>query len=197
LHNSKLILFQFYSKMKYHRFITFFGFFTLILFSNSCSSDLDFNQINDAKLELTYIANLSYFDVQAKDFIMNGQEQAIAFDAQNFDVFKDKYFKSYLRKADFFFEVENTIARSFSIDIILFDQNDKVLYVKRLIIPAYTGTKNIVSTTDIFENTKLDLLKQTTRLGFGLVKNPGTPLTVNTSGNLKLRSSATVYLVIQ
>jgi hypothetical protein len=148
-------------------------------------------------LTKSYIANLSYFDVQAKDFIMNGQEQAIAFDAQNFDVFKDKYFKSYLRKADFFFEVENTIARSFSIDIILFDQNDKVLYVKRLIIPAYTGTKNIVSTTDIFENTKLDLLKQTTRLGFGLVKNPGTPLTVNTSGNLKLRSSATVYLMIQ
>jgi hypothetical protein len=183
--------------MKYHRFIAIIGFFTLILFSNSCSSDLDFNQVNDVKLDPTYIANLSYFEIQAKDFIVNGQEQNIAFDAQNFDVFRDKYFKSYLKKADFFFEVENTIARSFSIDIILFGQNDQVLYVKRLAIPAYTGTKNVSSTTDIFENTKLDLLKQTTRLGFGIVKNPGTPLTVNSPGNLKLRSSATVYLVIQ
>jgi hypothetical protein len=183
--------------MKYHHFFTFIGFFTLILFSNSCSSDLDFNQINAAKLEPTYIANLSYFNVQAKDFVVNGQEQAIAFDAQNFDVFRDKYFKSYLRKADFFFEVENTIARSFSIDIILFDQNNQVLYMKSIAIPAYTGTKNVITTTDIFEDTKLDLLKKTTRLGFGIVKNPGTSLTVNSPGNLKLRSSATVYLVIQ
>lgn len=183
--------------MKCYRFIAIIGFFTLILFSNSCSSDLDFNQINDVRLEPTYIANLSYFDVQAKDFIVNSQEQNIAFDAQNFDVFRDKYFKQYLKRADFYFEVENTIARSFSIDIILFDQNDQVLYVKSLTIPAYTGTKNVSTTTDIFENTKLELLKQTTRLGFGIVKNPGTPLTVNSPGNLKLRSSATVYLVIQ
>jgi len=183
--------------MKYHRFIAFIGIFALIIFNASCSSDLDFNQVNDAKLEPTYIANLSYFDIQAKDFFVNGQEQDIAFDAQNFDVFRDKYFKNYLKKAEFFFEIENTIARSFSIDIILFDQNDQVLYVKRLVIPAYNGTKNVVTTTDIFENAKLDLLKQTTRLGFGIVKNPGTPLTVNSPGNLKLRSSATVYLVLQ
>jgi uncharacterized membrane protein YkoI len=45
---------------------------------------LDFNQVNDVKLD--HIANLSYFEIQAKDFIVNGQEQNIAFDAQNFDV---------------------------------------------------------------------------------------------------------------
>ena len=183
--------------MKYHRCIAFIGIFTLILFNTSCSSDLDFNQVNDVKLEPTYIANLSYFDIQANEFIVNGLERDIAFDAQNFDVFRDKYFKSYLRKVDFFFEVDNTIARSFSIDIILFDQNDQVLYVKRITIPAYTGVPNTITDTDVFENTKLDLLKQTTRLGFAIVKNPGAPLTVNSPGNLKLRSSATVYLVIQ
>lgn len=183
--------------MNYHRIIVLVGLFIGLFFSNSCSSDVDFNQINEAKLEPTYIANLSYFDIQAKDFIVNGQEQAIAFDSENFDVFRDKYFKSYLTKADFFFEVDNTITRSFSIDIILFDQNDQVLYVKQLFIPAYTGTKNTFTTNDVFENTKLELLKQTTRLGFGIVKNAGMPLTSNSPGNLKLRSSATVYLVIQ
>ena len=161
---------------------------------SSCSSELDFNQVNDAKLEPVFIANLSYFDVQPKDFFVNGQEQAIAFDAENF---RDKYFKSYLRKADFYFEVENTITRSFSLDIVLFDQNDQVLYIKTLAIPAYTGTTIRVTDTDIFENAKLDLLKRTTRLGFGIVKNAGTPLTVNSPGNLILRSTATVYLVIQ
>jgi hypothetical protein len=183
--------------MKYHHVFAFIGLLMLVVCNSSCSSNLDFNQINDAKLEPTYVANLSYFDLQAKDFIVNGQEQDLAFDAQNFDVFRDKYFKSYLKKAEFLFEVENTITRSFSIDIILFDQNNQVLYVKRIIIPAYSGVSNTITATDVFENTKLDLLKQTTRLGFALVKNPGTPLTVNSAGHLVLRSSATVYLVIQ
>lgn len=183
--------------MKYYRICAIIGFFTLALFTNSCSSDLDFNQINDAKLAPTYVGNLSYFDLQAKDFIVNNLEQDLAFNAQNFDVFRDKYFKSYLRKVDFYFEFENTIARSFNIEIILYDQNDQVLYVKPFSIPAYTGTPNTITATDIFENAKLDLLKQTTRLGFAIVKNPGTALNVNSTGNLKLRSSATVYLVIQ
>lgn len=183
--------------MKYNRILASIGLIFLIIFSNSCSSDLDFNQIDDARLEPTYIANLSYFDIKANEFIIGGLEQDIAFDAQNFDVFRDKYFKSYLRKVDFFFEIENTIARSFSVDVILFDDNDQIVYVKRLTVPAYTGTTNIINDTDIFENTKLDLLKQTTRLGFAIVKNPGAPLTVTSTGNLKLKSSATVYLVIQ
>lgn len=183
--------------MKYYRIFVFCAFLSSLFLVSSCSSELDFNQVNDAKLEPVFIANLSYFDVQPKDFFVSGQEQAIAFDAENFDVFRDKYFKSYLRKADFYFEVENTITRSFSLDIVLFDQNDQVLYIKTLAIPAYTGTTIKVTDTDIFENAKLDLLKRTTRLGFGIVKNAGTPLTVNSPGNLILRSTATVYLVIQ
>jgi hypothetical protein len=183
--------------MKYYRIFAFIGIFSLIFSSSSCSSDLDFEQINDAKLEPVYVANLSYFDVQAKEFVVDGVERDFVFDAEDFDVFRDKYFKSYLRRADFFFKIDNTIARSFSIDISLFDENDQVLYLKRITVPAYTGTTNIITDTDIFENGKLDLLKQTTRLGFGIVKNPGAPLTVNSTGSLKLRSSATVYLVIQ
>jgi hypothetical protein len=183
--------------MKYDRIFAFIGIFSLIFFSSSCSSDLDFNQINDAKLEPTYIANLSYFDIQAREFVVDGVERDFAFDAQDFDVFRDKYFKSYLRRADFFFEINNTIARSFTLDIILFDENDQVLYVKRILVPAYSGTTNVITDTDVFENTKLDLLKQTKRLGFGIIKNPGTPLTENSTGNLKLRSNATVYLVIE
>jgi hypothetical protein len=57
--------------------------FTLvILFSFSCSSNLDFNQINDFKSEPVYIANLTYFDILAKQFIENGTEKN-TFDAQD------------------------------------------------------------------------------------------------------------------
>jgi hypothetical protein len=34
-----------------------------------------------------YIANLTYFDILAKQFIENGTQKNITFDAQEFDVF--------------------------------------------------------------------------------------------------------------
>jgi hypothetical protein len=72
--------------MKQYHTNKILGFVLVILFSFSCSSNLDFNQINDFKSEPVYIANLTYFDILAKQFIENGTKN-ITFDAQEFDVF--------------------------------------------------------------------------------------------------------------
>jgi ABC-type oligopeptide transport system substrate-binding subunit len=69
--------------MKQYHTNKILGFVLVILFSFSCSSNLDFNQINDFKSEPVYIANLTYFDILAKQFIENGTEKNITFDAQN------------------------------------------------------------------------------------------------------------------
>jgi hypothetical protein len=53
-----------FSMMQYHT-NKILGFVLVILFSFSCSSNLDFNQINDFKSEPVYIANLTYFDILA------------------------------------------------------------------------------------------------------------------------------------
>jgi hypothetical protein len=68
--------------MKQYHTNKILGFY-VILFSFSCSSNLDFNQINDFKSEPVYIANLTYFDILAKQFIENGTQKNITFDAQN------------------------------------------------------------------------------------------------------------------
>jgi hypothetical protein len=75
--------------MQYHT-NKILGFVLVILFSFSCSSNLDFNQINDFK-DPVYIANFTYFDLLAKQFIENGTEKNITFDAQEFDFF-DSFF---------------------------------------------------------------------------------------------------------
>jgi hypothetical protein len=87
--------------MKQYHTNKILGFVLVILFSFSCSSNLDFNQINDFKSEPVYIANLTYFDILAKQFIENGTEKNITFDAQEFDVFRILFRKS-LIQADFF-----------------------------------------------------------------------------------------------
>ncbi len=169
----------------------------LVLFSFSCSSDLDFNQVNDLVLEPVYVANLSYFDVLAKEFVTNGVEHNVGFDAEDFDVFRDSFFRNHLTKAELFFEVNNTINRSYTLDVVLLDQNNVVLYTIRFNVPAYSGGENIVSKTEVFENAKLNLLKNTRKLGFLFAMAPGPVLTENSVGSLKLKSSATTYMTVQ
>jgi hypothetical protein len=73
----------------------------LYILSVSCSSDLDFNQVNDLKLEPVIVANLGSFDVPAKEFVSGGIEQTVAGDLLDFNVFRDAYFNKSLVRADF------------------------------------------------------------------------------------------------
>lgn len=171
--------------------------FLSVLFS-SCSSDLDFDQTKDFKLEPAFVANLAYFNVPATSFVDNGTEQQIGFDVQEFDVFKEKYFNDHLVKAEFNFEMENTINRAFTLNILLLSGSDQIFQTITLAVPAYSGGTNVIKyPTEVFENQRLDLLKQTRKLGFVVVMAPGPPLNGSSTGSLKLRSSATAYMVIQ
>lgn len=183
--------------MKAYLINRFFGIVILTLLTFSCSSDLDFNQVNDLKLEPIIVGNLSYFNIPAKDFVDNGMERTVSFDAENFDVFRDSFLQNNLKRADFFFEVTNTINRAYFFDLILLDQNDQVLYTIRIDVPASADVPIIIKKTEVFENAKLDLLKATKRMEFLLVMNPGPALTENSLGSIKLRSSATAYLSVE
>ncbi|MBF4516258.1 hypothetical protein IRZ71_07890 [Flavobacterium sp. ANB] len=164
----------------------------------SCSSDLDFDQVNDLVLTPVFVANLAYFDVPANQFTDNGSAQQIASDIQPFKAFKEKFFKDNLVKAECDFELENTINRSFSLDVLFLNQNDQVLETLTFDIPAYSGGSNIIKyPTEVFENQRLVLLKQTVKIGFTVRIGAGPPLNSGSSGNLKLRSSATAYMEIE
>lgn len=175
----------------------FLGIFILSIFSISCSSDLDFNQVNDLKLEPVFVANLATFDVQANEFVIGGVEQNVAGDVLNFDVFKNSFLTDALTRADFFFEIDNTINRAYQVRLYLLDAGNTPLYTMAFDVPAYTGVQKLVTKTEIFQNAKLDLLKKTTKIGFLIAMYPGPPLSESSLGSLKLRSSATVYLVVE
>lgn len=164
----------------------------------SCSSDLDFDQTKDLKLEPVVVANLAYFDLPANKFLDNGTEQQIGFDEQNFDIFKQRFFTDHLAKAEFDFEIDNTVNRAFTLNVLLLNDNNQILQTITLAIPAYSGTSNVIKyPTEVFENQRLTLLKQSRKLGFVIIMAPGPPLTANSTGSLKLRSGATAYMVIE
>lgn len=180
-------------KSKYHH-ISSIILLAFLFFS--CSSDLDFDQVNDLKLEPAFLANLAYFDIPANKLIDDGGNHE-AYDTRGFDVFKDKFFNEHLRKAEFNFEIENTIDRAFVVKLLLLDANDQVLQTITYNVPAYTGGSNVMKyPTETFENERLDLLKKTVKIGFDISISSGTPLNNQSLGSLKLRSSATAYLII-
>jgi len=163
----------------------------------SCSSDLDFDQVEDLKLEPVVVANLAYFNLPANEIIYNGNEQ-VAFDISDFDVIRNKFFNEHLKKAAFNFEIENTINRAFSVAILLLNDNEDILDTSTFQVPAYTGGINIIKfPPEVFDNQRLEILKQATKIGFIVRIGAGPPLNQNSPGNLKLRSSATVYMEIQ
>ena len=163
----------------------------------SCSSDLDFDQANNLKLKPVFVANLAYFNLPATQFVNDGSEQ-VAFDVKEFDAFRKEFFTDNLVKTELDFEVENTVTRAFTVEVLLLNDSDQVLETIRFQIPAYAGNQNIIKfPTEIFENQRLELLKQTTRVGFIVQMAAGPPIDENSSGKLKLRSSATVYMEIE
>lgn len=169
----------------------------VLMCSFSCSSDLDFDQANDLKSKPVIVGNLSQLQVFASDFIADdGSEKTFVLDDQNFDVFRDKYFTSYLQRADFFFETTNTIGRDYVLQIILLDQNEQRLLTVVLDVPTSTDENNTIKQTEIFENARLDLLKRARTMRF-LITMKSAVARATGEGSITLRSSATVYLEIQ
>jgi hypothetical protein len=175
----------------------FLGTFFLSVFFISCSSDLDFDQVNDLKLEPIVVANLASFDIQANQFVIGGVEQPVTGDVMDFKVFNNVDFTTNLSRADFFFEFNNTINRAYTINLYLLDANNVKLYTIPFVVPAYTPGQLPVTKTEIFENANLDILKQTQKIAFVVTMLPGPPLTDSSLGSLKLRSSATIYFAVQ
>lgn len=169
----------------------------LSILSLSCSSDLDFDQVNDLKIEPVVVANLASFDIPANQFVSGGIEQTVTGDLLDFNVFRDEYFKKSVVRTDFFFEFNNTINRAYIINLTFLDANSSPIYTIPFNVPAYSGTQNLVTKTELFENTKLDILKATTKIAFVFTMLPGPGLSESSLGSLKLRSSATVYLVLE
>lgn len=177
----------------------FFGMFILVIFSLSCSSDLDFNQVVDTKLKPVGVANLSTFSVQAHEFVddNDNSERLVLGEIISFEMFKDPFFTRSIKRADFFVEIDNTINRSYTVSLNFFDSNKILIYTIPITVPAYSGSPNVVNKTEIIESTNLETLKSATYFAFLIKMLPGPMLSESSQGSLKLRSSATSYLEIE
>lgn len=179
---------------KSHRFL---GTAILLLFSFSCASDLDLDQVNDLKLEPVVVANLAYFNIEAKDFVSSGTGELELIEETTSDIFNDSFFRRRIKKVEILFELENTINRAYIVDLLFFDINGNVIHNTNLNMQPYTGIENKVAKTEVFQDANLDILKQTTKIVFKLRMLAGTSLSPSSPGGLKFRSGVTAYIVVE
>lgn len=185
------------SIMKRPLFYRFTGLLFLALFFCSCSSDLDLNQTKNLRLEPTYVANLVYFDIPANEFVTNGIENSQFIDRSTVDIFNNSFFVNNLIKVDLDFEITNTIARAYVLDVKLFNSSGTQLDMISIAVPAYNGTPISVTQKEVFQGTRLTTLKNTTRIDMTIRMASGIALTETSSGSIKMRSGLTAYFVIQ
>lgn len=179
---------------KSHRFL---GTAILLLFSFSCASDLDLDQVNDLKLEPVVVANLAYFNIEAKDFASSGSVETVLSKETTSDIFNDSFFRRRIKRVDILFELENTIDRAYMLDLSFLDINGTIIHNTKLNVQPYTGIENKVAKTEVFQDANLDILKQTTKIVFKLRMLAGTSLSPSSPGGLKFRSGVTAYIVVE
>jgi hypothetical protein len=184
--------------MKQRFYNKFFLMIAFVLCSFSCTSELDFEQVNDFSAQPVFTTNLAYFEAKAPYFEVAGAGGQIYPYAAKVDFFDTSFIKDNLIQTDLFFRIKNTIERAYIFNISFLDVNDAPIYnLGPILVPQYNGTEVLVEYPETFDASKIDILKSTKKMVFSITILPGTPLTASSPGRIEMSSSLTAYFDVK
>jgi len=165
----------------------------------SCTEEIDFNQINDVSLKPVVAIDLIFFNAPATQFYVDGTELSTVRDSVIIDLFNRNFVVDNLVKAEFVFEITNSINRAFSVKIDFLDSENQLKHTFT-INGAASPTNSEIETmhTEVFENDLLKALKASNKIKLTIqALSGGSPLNDNTPGNIELKSKGIFYLNIE
>ncbi|WP_299129296.1 hypothetical protein [uncultured Winogradskyella sp.] len=178
----------------------------LILFgalatSLSCISDVDFNQADELLLAPVIESSIIHTEQAASHFLENGNELVVVRDSiGNIEIFEDEFVINNLIRAELFFEVTNSINRSFSLQLNFLDENEEVQHTLTFDADASPNGNDIITNyEENFEDDSLNALKTTRIIAVEIRLNPsddGSMLDENSMGRVLLQSKGVFYLEI-
>jgi hypothetical protein len=168
----------------------------IVLFSfQSCTKDVDFDQIDDASIASEYISTLVYFDLGPTDFLnsLNNDEE-IEFTT---DLVKNPFnssSKTDLIKAEFIVQTNNTFNRNFTLTIFFYNDAEEPIYeLGKVFIMANSAEEETILT--IFEN-DIDILFVAKKIGFAMEiegSTDGSVILPTDTNSLILQSAVKLY----
>ena len=167
---------------------------TTFFFLHSCTKDVDFNQIDDASVNATYLLTLMHFNLTAPDFLDDFNEEIrITTDEVLTPITSSS--ETYLERIELTILTENTFNREFTIDFVFFNENDQPIYTLQptIVIPA-----NSSELTTIIEIPQSDIqvIYNTAYIRSFITLLPdvsGNTININDTSFLNLKSSLTLF----
>lgn len=174
-------------------FIICTSFFVL-----ACTEDIDFDQARDFEINPVIESSLVFFNENANEFLINGNEISAFQDFVIVDIFNDQFIIDNLVKTEFKFETVNSINRDFELQVDFLDNNSQLQHTFTFLQEASTNNNDVFSSyTETFEDDTLEALKRTSVLIFTLRILPGQTINENSLGRIELKSLAAFYFNIR
>lgn len=171
------------------------GLVVLILFN--CTEPVDFSQGEDIELLPVVETSLVFFEAPAPEFINQGDANFSIRDFVEISFFNDEFVQDNLIKAEFVFEVQNSINRDFRLDITFADAEGTPLEVLIVEVPASPDNVNrITNVVQTYEAEALERIKQAQILDFELSLLRGMPIAEDALGRINVKSSGIFSLMI-
>ena len=164
----------------------------------SCSSDLDFEQVNDFNIQPVFTTNLAFIRAKAPDFVESGVELPPLTHTAEVSFLDTPFVNENLLKAELYFKIKNTINRPFTLDVDLKEDSGALVKNITIAVPAsVNGSEVLVDSNIIFDESEVDDLRRTTQMVFVVTMGPGPPLTETSPGKVELSSSITAYFDVK
>ncbi|MDV7185774.1 hypothetical protein R3X25_00650 [Lutibacter sp. TH_r2] len=163
-----------------------------ILLFQSCTEDVDFDQIDDASIQTSYKLSLVYVDFEAPDFL-NIQNQEIPYTFDLIQTTVEDSSQDYLEKIEITVITENTFSRPFTCQFLMYNAEGKTIYSLQ---PEVVIEPNSIENTTILEIPQEDLhfLFEAAAYGF-IFELPPSANQINstTIGTLSFKSSMELF----
>lgn len=167
-----------------------------LLFLNSCTKEIDFNQVDELVLNPIVESSIFYFNAPASQFYNNG-EINVSQDFVLINIFNNSFTVDYLNRAEFTFEITNSINKEFQLQMDFVDHDDNTQH--SIILSALQSPNNtniVTEQVEVFEGNTLLALKNTVKLVFTITLQSGAPINQNTPGAIQLKSKGLFYFTI-
>ena len=170
--------------------------------TTSCIKDVDFDQAEDIVLTPVITSSAVFTDIEASRFSENGIELETVNDTiANIEIFSDEFINDNLVKAELVFETNNSINRTFGIQIDFLNEANELLHTFNFdTLPSVNGSDVLTEYIEIFEDETLEALKLTTQIAITLRLYPSTDgsfLNENSLGRIELKSKGVFYFNIE
>lgn len=169
----------------------------LSTFFMTCTKDIDFNQVDDFEVSPVIESSLIFLDEPTNQFLEDGVEITTVQDSVLVDIFKDEFISEHLVRAEFVFEIINSINRGVELRIdFLTDSNVQLHSFSFAVEASPNNTPIVFNYTEVFEGSTLVNFLETEKLLFTLSLQPGPEINDNTPGNIELKSKGIFFLNI-